>query len=160
MLYCNENAIIYWLKRFLSFLTENLVSPACDDFGTRSIMSAQNIDSSSINKFISCIKIHGNLIFLIIGIHGSLLNFCRNCFTKHNSREALALFVWLLLAQQSSTSHECSSPTKSNARFHCFYHCSLCTSSTELRSVPQSLLLLRLCIIASVCPGHSFPPIP
>lgn len=140
----------------------DLVSPACDDFGTRSIMSAQKMDSSSIDKFISCTKIHGNLIFLVTGIHGSLLNFCRNYFTKHrqNSREALTLSVWFLLAQKSSAPHECSSPTKSNARFHCFSHCSLCTSSTESLSAPQSLLLLRLCIISSVCPGHLSPPTP
>lgn len=99
LLYYYENAIIYWLKRFLNFLTENLVSSACDGFGTKSIMSAQNMDSSSIDKFINCTKIHGNLIFLVTGIHGSLLNFCRNYFIKHrqNSREALALFdsFWL-----------------------------------------------------------------
>nr|XP_025042670.1 receptor tyrosine-protein kinase erbB-4 [Pelodiscus sinensis] len=43
---------------------------ACDGIGTGSLMSAQTVDSSNIDKFINCTKINGNLIFLVTGIHG------------------------------------------------------------------------------------------
>ncbi|EGW01721.1 Receptor tyrosine-protein kinase erbB-4 [Cricetulus griseus] len=45
---------------------------ACDGIGTGSLMSAQTVDSSNIDKFINCTKINGNLIFLVTGIHGGL----------------------------------------------------------------------------------------
>uniref|UniRef100_A0A8B9CW73 Receptor protein-tyrosine kinase n=1 Tax=Anser brachyrhynchus TaxID=132585 RepID=A0A8B9CW73_9AVES len=44
---------------------------ACDGIGTGSLVSAQTVDSSNIDKFINCTKINGNLIFLVTGIHGS-----------------------------------------------------------------------------------------
>ncbi|OXB77456.1 UNVERIFIED_CONTAM: hypothetical protein H355_005165 [Colinus virginianus] len=43
---------------------------ACDGIGTGSLVSAQTVDSSNIDKFINCTKINGNLIFLVTGIHG------------------------------------------------------------------------------------------
>ncbi|VCW49268.1 unnamed protein product, partial [Gulo gulo] len=43
---------------------------ACDGIGTGSLMSAQTVDSSNIDKFVNCTKINGNLIFLVTGIHG------------------------------------------------------------------------------------------
>nr|XP_048315306.1 receptor tyrosine-protein kinase erbB-4-like [Myodes glareolus] len=47
---------------------------ACDGIGTGSLMSAQTVDSSNIDKFINCTKINGNLIFLVTGIHGDPYN--------------------------------------------------------------------------------------
>uniref|UniRef100_A0A8C9G551 Receptor protein-tyrosine kinase n=1 Tax=Pavo cristatus TaxID=9049 RepID=A0A8C9G551_PAVCR len=47
-----------------------LVLAACDGIGTGSLVSAQTVDSSNIDKFINCTKINGNLIFLVTGIHG------------------------------------------------------------------------------------------
>uniref|UniRef100_A0A8D2P315 Receptor tyrosine-protein kinase erbB-4 n=1 Tax=Zosterops lateralis melanops TaxID=1220523 RepID=A0A8D2P315_ZOSLA len=43
---------------------------ACDGIGTGSLVSAQTVDSSNIDKFVNCTKINGNLIFLVTGIHG------------------------------------------------------------------------------------------
>ncbi|KAF7243726.1 Receptor tyrosine-protein kinase erbB-4 [Varanus komodoensis] len=43
---------------------------ACDGIGTGSLMYAQTVDSSNIDKFVNCTKINGNLIFLVTGIHG------------------------------------------------------------------------------------------
>ncbi|KAG8124657.1 hypothetical protein E2320_019991 [Naja naja] len=43
---------------------------ACDGIGTGSLMYAQTVDSSNIDKFINCTKINGNLIFLVTGIRG------------------------------------------------------------------------------------------
>lgn len=81
LLFYNKNAIIYWLKKnFLSCLIVHLVSTACDGIGTGSLMSAQTVDSSNIDKFINCTKINGNLIFLVTGIHGSVLHFCGKLF--------------------------------------------------------------------------------
>ncbi|ELW72711.1 Receptor tyrosine-protein kinase erbB-4 [Tupaia chinensis] len=48
--------------------------PPCDGIGTGSLMSAQTVDSSNIDKFINCTKINGNLIFLVTGIHGDPYN--------------------------------------------------------------------------------------
>ncbi|KAF2987328.1 hypothetical protein EK904_002365, partial [Melospiza melodia maxima] len=42
---------------------------ACDGIGTGSLVSAQTVDSSNIDKFVNCTKINGNLIFLVTGIH-------------------------------------------------------------------------------------------
>uniref|UniRef100_A0A8B9CWV0 Receptor protein-tyrosine kinase n=1 Tax=Anser brachyrhynchus TaxID=132585 RepID=A0A8B9CWV0_9AVES len=44
---------------------------ACDGIGTGSLVSAQTVDSSNIDKFINCTKINGNLIFLKLILVGS-----------------------------------------------------------------------------------------
>ncbi|OXB64727.1 hypothetical protein ASZ78_014998 [Callipepla squamata] len=49
---------------------------ACDGIGTGSLVSAQTVDSSNIDKFINCTKINGNLIFLVTGIHGKIIRSC------------------------------------------------------------------------------------
>lgn len=59
---------------FCKLFTLTLTSIACDGIGTGSLMSAQTVDSSNIDKFINCTKINGNLIFLVTGIHGSVFN--------------------------------------------------------------------------------------
>lgn len=69
-------------NKFPSHLTVNLIFAACDGIGTGSLMSAQTVDSSNIDKFINCTKINGNLIFLVTGIHGSVLHFCTRLFYK------------------------------------------------------------------------------
>uniref|UniRef100_A0A672LSP9 receptor protein-tyrosine kinase n=1 Tax=Sinocyclocheilus grahami TaxID=75366 RepID=A0A672LSP9_SINGR len=46
----------------------------CDGIGTGSLQTAQTVDSSNIEMFVNCTKINGNLIFLITGIKGPLLN--------------------------------------------------------------------------------------
>ncbi|KAL0963733.1 hypothetical protein UPYG_G00310210, partial [Umbra pygmaea] len=45
---------------------------ACDGIGTASLLTAQTVDSSNIDKFINCTKINGNLVFLITGIKGDV----------------------------------------------------------------------------------------
>lgn len=55
---------------FPSSLHQLLVLAACDGIGTGSLVSAQTVDSSNIDKFVNCTKINGNLIFLVTGIHG------------------------------------------------------------------------------------------
>ncbi|KAI4872468.1 hypothetical protein NFI96_022937, partial [Prochilodus magdalenae] len=44
----------------------------CDGIGTGSLLMAQTVDSSNIDKFVNCTKINGNLIFLITGIKGDM----------------------------------------------------------------------------------------
>ncbi|XP_016315010.1 receptor tyrosine-protein kinase erbB-4-like, partial [Sinocyclocheilus anshuiensis] len=46
----------------------------CDGIGTGSLQTAQTVDSSNIDKFVSCTKINGNLIFLITGIKGDMFH--------------------------------------------------------------------------------------
>lgn len=42
----------------------------CDGIGTGSLLTAQTVDASNIDKFVNCTKINGNLVFLITGIKG------------------------------------------------------------------------------------------
>lgn len=93
-------------KGFLNFPIVTLVSPACDGIGTGSLMSAQTVDSSNIDKFINCTKINGNLIFLVTGIHGLVLNVCRTLFYKcrlSSRQDSLLLCRFDLLIQKSPT---------------------------------------------------------
>uniref|UniRef100_A0A8C1K5K5 Receptor protein-tyrosine kinase n=1 Tax=Cyprinus carpio TaxID=7962 RepID=A0A8C1K5K5_CYPCA len=46
----------------------------CDGIGTGKLQTAQTVDSSNIEMFVNCTKINGNLIFLITGIKGPILN--------------------------------------------------------------------------------------
>lgn len=62
---CSDSVIV-----FPNALHKLLVLAACDGIGTGSLVSAQTVDSSNIDKFINCTKINGNLIFLVTGIHG------------------------------------------------------------------------------------------
>uniref|UniRef100_A0A8C0ZBF6 receptor protein-tyrosine kinase n=1 Tax=Cyanistes caeruleus TaxID=156563 RepID=A0A8C0ZBF6_CYACU len=62
---CSDSVIV-----FPSSLHKLLVLAACDGIGTGSLVSAQTVDSSNIDKFVNCTKINGNLIFLVTGIHG------------------------------------------------------------------------------------------
>lgn len=62
---CSDSVIIS-----PSSLHKLLVLAACDGIGTGSLVSAQTVDSSNIDKFVNCTKINGNLIFLVTGIHG------------------------------------------------------------------------------------------
>lgn len=75
-----------------SVLTIRLVPIACDGIGTGSLMSAQTVDSSNIDKFINCTKINGNLIFLVTGIHGSVFHSCTGFFNSVDRAEEIS---WL-----------------------------------------------------------------
>lgn len=55
--------------------------PVCDGIGTGSLQTAQTVDASNIDKFVNCTKINGNLIFLITGIKGWVMEGADGNFT-------------------------------------------------------------------------------